>query len=241
MNRKTIHTFVCLFLRSFVRLCLGGDLYPLGGGETLGALDRGADGTVDDELGQDTDRAGHTEEDRVEARLGQAVVLEQDARVRVDVGEGVLGLAVLGQNAGGDLVDLADQLEHRVVGHLLLRELALGHVPGVGLAEDGVAVTGDDAARVQRRPEVVGDGLVAEVIANALLHLREPVQNLLVGKTVQGTGETVQTGSEGQEGRAEGRADKVSGVCADVATLVVGVDGQVEAHQLDEVGVATEA
>ena len=37
----------------------------------------------------------------------------------IDVGVGVLGLAVLREDAGGDLVDLADQLEHGVLGHVL--------------------------------------------------------------------------------------------------------------------------
>ena len=234
--RGDLATFSLLF-----NLGLAGDLLPLGGGEGLGALDRGTEGAVDDELGQDTNGAGHAKEDGVEAGLVQAVVLEQNARVRVNVGVRVLGLAVLRQDARRDLVHLADELEHRVVRHLLLREFALRHVPWVRLAEDGVAVAGHDAARVQRGPQVVRDSLVAEVVANGLLHLGKPVQDFLVSKTVQGTGETVQTGGEGQEGRAKSGADEVGGVSADVATLVVGVDGQVETHQLNEVGVAAEA
>ena len=49
------------------------------------------------------------------------------------------------------------------------------------------------------------------------------------------TSKTVETGSEGQHGRAQCTANQVGGVCANVATLVVGVDGQVETHQLDEI------
>lgn len=159
----------------------------------------------------------------------------------IDVGVGVLGLAVLGKNLGGDLVDLADELEHGVLRHVLLGELALGRVAGVGLAEDGVAVTGDDTAGVEGVPEVLGDALIGDIITNDLLHLGEPVEHLLVGEAVEGTGKTVETGSEGQEGGAESRADKVSGVGADVATLVVGVDGEVETHELNEVSVVAEA
>lgn len=48
-------------------------------------------------------------------------MLEEDTGVGVDVGEGVLGLAVLGEDAGRDLVDLANELEHGVVGHLLCK------------------------------------------------------------------------------------------------------------------------
>lgn len=159
----------------------------------------------------------------------------------IDVGVGVLGLAVLGKNLGGNLVDLADELEHGILGHLLLGELALGHVAGVGLAEDGVAVTGDDTAGVKGRPEVLGDVLVAEIVTDDLLHLSEPVENLLVGKTVERASETVKTGSQGEERRAESAANKVGGVSADVATLVVGVDGEVKTEELNEVLVVAES
>lgn len=159
----------------------------------------------------------------------------------IDVGVGVLGLAVLGEDLGGDLVDLADELEHGVLGEVLLGELALGRVAGVGLAEDGVAVTRNNATGVKGVPEVLGDGLIGEIVTDHLLHLGEPVKDLLVGKTVEGTGETVQTGSDGEEGRAESRADKVSGVGRDVATLVIGVDGEVETEELNEVLVVAEA
>lgn len=228
-------------IRLLFNLQLLADLDPLLGGEGLGALNGGTDGAVNDELGQDTNGTGDTEENGVVVGLSQTVVLEENTRVGVDVGEGVLGLAVLGQNLGGDLVDLADQLEHGVVGHLLLGKGALSHVAGVGLAEDGVAVTGNDTARVQGGPQVVGDGLVAKVVANSLLHLSEPVEDLLVGKTVEGTSQTVQTGSQRQEGRAESTANQVSGVGRDVSTLVVGVDGQVETHELNEVLVLAES
>lgn len=168
-------------------------------------------------------------------------MLEEDTRVGVDVGEGVLGLAVLGQDAGGNLVDLADKLEHGVVGHIGLGELTLSHVAGVSLAEDGVAVAGNDTAGLEGVPEVLGDLGIGQIITDDLLHLREPVEDLLVGETVEGTGEAVETSGKGKEGGAEGRADKVGGVGRNVATLVVGVDGQVETHQLNKVGVVAEA
>ena len=107
--------------------------------------------------------------------------MERKISYRVDVGEGVLGLAVLSQDARGDLVDLADQLEHGVIRQLAKSELALGDVAGIGLTEDGVTVSRDDLARVQGRPQVVLDGLVAKVVANGGLHLGEPVKHLLVG------------------------------------------------------------
>jgi len=111
--------------------------------------------------------------------------------VCVDIGVWVLGLSVLGEDAGRDLVDLADELEHWVVGQVLLRKLALRDVAGVGLAENGVAVAGDDLAGLEGRPQIVLDGLVAEVVANGFLHLLEPDEHLLVSQSVERTSETV--------------------------------------------------
>jgi hypothetical protein len=94
-------------------------LDPLVSGKGLGSLDGSTDGAVDDQLGEDTDGSGHTEEDGVVAGLGKTVVLEEDSGVSIDVGVGVLGLAVLSQDTRGNLVNLADELEHGVLGEVL--------------------------------------------------------------------------------------------------------------------------
>ena len=149
--------------------------------ERLGPLNGSTDGAVNDELGKDTEGAGDTEQDGVVVLLGEAVVLEKNTGVSVDVGVRVLGLAVLGEDTGSNLVDLADELEHGVVGQVLLGEFALGDVAGVGLAEDGVAVSRNDLAGLEGGPEVVLNGLVAEVVADGLLHLLKPDKDFLVG------------------------------------------------------------
>jgi hypothetical protein len=118
---------------------------------------------------------------------------------------------------------------------VLLGELALRHVAGVGLAENGVSVSRNDLAVLESGPEVVLDGLVTEVVTDSLLHLLEPDKHLLVSQSVEGTSETVETGSQGQVRGAESGTDQVSGVGTDVATLVISVDSEVQAHQLNEV------
>lgn len=55
------------------------------------------------------------------------------------------------------------------------------------------------------------------------------------------TSQSVQASSEGEHGGAQSATNKVSGVSADISTLVVGVDGQVETHQLNEVTVVAVA
>jgi hypothetical protein len=104
--------------------------------------------------------------------------------VSIDVRVWILGLSVLGQDAWGNLVDLADQLEHRVLWQFAQSELSLGNIARIGLAEDSMAVAGYDTARIESIPEVLGDVGVAKVGANSLLHLREPVEHFLVGTVV---------------------------------------------------------
>jgi len=207
------------------------------GAERLWSLDWRTERAVNDELRKDTESTGDTEEDGVEALLGEAVVLEEDTGVSVDVRVWVLGLSVLGENTWSDLVDLRNELEHWVVWKVLLGELALADVTWVGLAEYGVTVTWNDTTALEGGPEVVLDGLVGQVVADRLLHLDQPVEDFLVGKTVEWTGKTVQTSGEGEVWRAEGGTDQVSGVGGNVTTLVVSVDGHVESHELDKVRV----
>ena len=87
----------------------------------------------------------------------------------------VLGLAVLGEDARCDLVNLTNEVEHWVVGKVLHGKLALGNVTRVSLAEHSVTVTRNNTSGLEGRPEVVLDGLVREITADRLLHFLEPV------------------------------------------------------------------
>mmetsp|Transcript_24868 Transcript_24868/g.46760 ORF Transcript_24868/g.46760 Transcript_24868/m.46760 type:complete len:406 (+) Transcript_24868:283-1500(+) len=162
---------------------------------------------------------------------------QEDSGVRVDVGVGVLGLSVLGEDAGHDLVDGGDDLEELVVGHVLEGELPLARVPGVGLAEDGVAVSGDDLLGVEGVPGELGDGLGVDLLAligHLLLDALDPSEDLLVGESVKGAGEGVEASRVGEVRVREGGSDEVGGVGGGVSSLVVGVDAEVEAHELVE-------
>ena len=89
------------------------------------------------------------------------------------------------ENLGGDTAVLLDQLEDGVVGDLgtgggVVHQSLEARI---GLAENGVAVAGDDAAGVEGGPEVVVDILFGVVGRNGLLHLDNPSKNLLGGET----------------------------------------------------------
>lgn len=212
-----------------------------GGRVGLGSLEGHAEGSVPDELGDDSERPRDSEEDGVEVLVGEAVVGEEDTRVGVHVGPRVLGLARLEEDVGHELVQLADELEQLVVRQVLERELSLGLVSGVRLSEDGVSVTRDDLASVERLPDVLGHLVVRRVLANLLLHSGDPVEDLLVGESVQRSGETVEGGGHREERVRERGSDEVSGVGRDVSSLVVRVDGQVQSHELDKLLVPSKA
>ena len=78
---------------------------------------------------------------------------------------------MLGQHTRCDLVNLADELEHGVIGQVTESEFALGDVTGICLAQHGVAVARHDLAGFQGGPEVVCDSFVTEVATDGILHL----------------------------------------------------------------------
>jgi hypothetical protein len=108
-----------------------------------------------DQLAQASKRARHTKEHGVVLVLLQAVVLEQNSRVRVHVWPWIvkstdivvkltqktyLGLALLQQNVRRHLVHIGNQLEHLVIGQMLQSKLSLASVTWIGLSEDSMSV-----------------------------------------------------------------------------------------------------
>ena len=70
--------------------------------------------------------------------------LQQDSAVGVYVRPGVLGLALLQQYVGDNLIQLRHQSEHGIVGKFLQGKLSLAGVARVCLSQHGMAVTRDD-------------------------------------------------------------------------------------------------
>lgn len=110
-----------------------------------------------------------------------------------------------------------------------------------GLSEDGVSVSGNDLSLSEGSPDELDNLLVGGGVSNLLLHVEDESEDLLVGKTVEGSGETAEGGGVGEEGVGEGGSDEVcrelrcqrrvavdkerqgrtGGVSGDVSTLVV--------------------
>jgi hypothetical protein len=138
---------------------------------------------------------------------------------------------------GTYFVNLGDELEQGIVGEVLEGELALACVARVSLAEHGVPESGNDATCVESFPDDFGQTLVAYFLVSQLMfEFSNPCEHFLVGESVEGSGETVETSREGDVGVGESAADEVSGVCGDVSSLVVTVDHEVEAHEVVKFG-----
>mmetsp|Transcript_781 Transcript_781/g.3217 ORF Transcript_781/g.3217 Transcript_781/m.3217 type:complete len:336 (+) Transcript_781:585-1592(+) len=109
-----------------------------------------------------------------------------------------------------------------------------------------MSIAGNHLASIQGFPCKVGDALLVDFHAlrlEVLLQRLDPAQHFLVGKSVKGPSERVQAGGVGEVRVREGGSHKVRRVSRGVATFVVGVDADVQPHELVElrVGVAKHA
>lgn len=118
---------------------------------------------------------------------------------------------------------------------MLESELALARVTGISLAEHSVSVSGHNTSGVESLPHGLSELLVGDLLASELLlQFHDPCEHFLVGKSVEGSSESVKTSGEGEVGIGESASDKVGGVCRNVSSLVVAVDDEVKAHELIE-------
>mmetsp|Transcript_6854 Transcript_6854/g.17245 ORF Transcript_6854/g.17245 Transcript_6854/m.17245 type:complete len:135 (+) Transcript_6854:2319-2723(+) len=114
--------------------------------ERLGTLDGKASSAGDNKAGKYTKSTRNTEKYSVVILLDEAVVLKEHTRVGIDIGPGVGGLAVVGENTGNDIVKLSNKVEKRIAAKMLECEVTLASVSGIGLAKHSVTITRDDLA-----------------------------------------------------------------------------------------------
>ena len=149
------------------------------------------------------------------------IYLQQNTRVGIYVGPGVLDLAGLQEDWWDQHVQLGDKFEQFVVREMLESELPLTGVSGVSLAEDSVTVARDDLSRLEETPNKLLHLVVSGVQTHSSHHLLHEDEHLLVGETVERPGQPAHPGAEGEVGVRQSRAHQVSGVGRHVAALVV--------------------
>lgn len=80
---------------------------------------------------------------------------------------------------------------------------------GIGVSQDSVSVAWNDTSGGDDCINVVFDFLVRDFSALFLHEFEEPLEHFLVGKTVEGTSKTVNTGRVRKIGIRQGRSDQV--------------------------------
>jgi len=115
----------------------------------LRSLNRKTQSSVPNQTRQDTNGSGNTEQDGVVFVFLQTEVLEQDTRVRVDVGPRVLSFALFSQYIRDNFIESRDQLEHGVLRQVLQSKLTLAGVTRICLSQNGVAVSRNDLTTLE--------------------------------------------------------------------------------------------
>ena len=161
------------------------------------------------------------------------VVLEEGSAEGVDVGVWVFDFSYCSEDAGDGGEAFTSEVADVVVFDVSVGEALEVHEAGVGVAEDCVSVAGDDSSASECfADELFDDGFAGFFSLVVVLELGQPLEALLVGQAVQGTGQTVHGGGEGEVGVGEGGADQHAGVGGDIAPFVVGVDREVASDAL---------
>ena len=89
-----------------------------------------------------------------------------------------------------------------------------------------MAVSWNHTAAFKDGPGVILNRFGGDVVTNLLLHVKQEFENLLVGKSVKGSGKTSETRRIGQERVGEGRANEMGGMSRYITTLVVSYDNE---------------
>ena len=175
------------------------ELLKAASGHRLWPFEREAKGAVPRKGWEDAHGSRDAKEDGVVVHFRQAVVLQEDARVSINVWPRVLGFAVLLQDVWDEPEDLLDKVDVVVVLDVLLGKLLLADKPWVWNLEHGVAVTWDHTSGVKERPGVVDELLVGWGFGAHLLDgAFDENQDFLVRKAVEWASKAVQGSGEGQ-------------------------------------------
>lgn len=105
---------------------------------------------------------------------------------------------------------------------------------GIRLPQHSVAVSRNDASRLEHTPEEVVDVLLCELGANRLLHVQNETEHFLSSEAVKWASETLQTSAVAEEGIAKRRSDQVCSVGGDITALVVTVQSEIQSEKVLE-------
>ena len=136
-------------------------------------------------------------------------MLEESSAEGIDVGVRVLDLADGAKNTGNGLEASSSKVADVVVLDVLISEGLQVHESGIGVSEDSMTVAWDNSAFSQSfSDELFDDFLVRFFSLVVVFEACEPLEALLVGKTVQRSSETVHGSRVREIGVSKGRANQ---------------------------------
>lgn len=205
-----------------------------------GSFDGKTEGSGPDEVGHASEGSGDSEDSSVVLIFGESEGVEEDTRVSIDVGVGVLDLLVGKELLGDNVSALMEQLDGLVSLQVEFSEIDLVVESGIGVSKHSVSVSWNDTAGGDNGIDVVFDFLVGDISALLLDEFKEPLEDFLVSQSVEGSSETVDTSGVREIRVGQSGTNQVSRVSRHVATFVVAVNGQVTSDALlDDVVVIT--
>ena len=135
------------------------------------------------------------------------------------------------QDAGDELEELVHDLDVVVLQTVLHAEVIEGGEAGVGDAQNGVTVAGDDLTVVETVPGVFRELLVCRNAVELLAHIHNEAQTLLIGQSVERSSQTRHGCRDGVVRIAQGGANDVGRHGAHIAPFMVGVEDEVQANK----------
>ena len=160
-------------------------------------------------------------------------MLQKGTAEGVDVWIGVFDLSDGSEDAGDGFEALAGEIADIIVLDVAVSESLEVEETRVSVPQDCVTVAGDHSALLESLfNKLLDDGLAGFLSLVVVLELSEPLEAFLIGEAVEGACEPVHGGGECEIGVGECGANELGGVGGDVASLVVGVDGEVSSDAL---------
>ena len=166
--------------------------------ERVWSLDRQTESAAPHLSRHASEGTSHSEHDRVVVVLGQTVMHQKCTRTAVYVWPRILDLASRCKQVGNRFEVGPDQLDQVVILDVIVSIVELGNESRVSLAQDAVAIPRNHLAGLHGVLNELLDVFASPTLSILLLERKQVVETFLIGKTVQGTSQSVHTGREGQ-------------------------------------------
>src|SRR5271170_4417868 len=104
-----------------------------------------------------------------------------------------------------------------------------------------MSVSRNNSTTPQSRPDILLNRIIRNICPQSILHLHNPSQNFLIRKSMKRSGKTIQPSRKRQHWTRQCRPDKMCSMSRNIPSFMIGMDGQIQSHEFDELFVFTVA